>query len=357
MTREIPAVAPHPLVDAGGDGWLHIESRAPVIGLSPAVANLLAVADARGDRPILVTDGTSVLTPAFDEAWRAAGGRWVVREPAGLRDGMSGRRLATVPDALDATPVRDPDDVSRAFLTPAPATAVELEAVLSTRHRVTRPVSLGDPVERLAEALGCPITGWGAHEPAVTRWDRAALTSFARSRMPSDVALVASGARLVATITVRRTREGVEELTRVRADLGLPTVPGFGALLDRADVALRELATGMPLVGFLTARPTATPLAVAPVLQTPPSPLRLLIGPPGVRALGIRPEEHRDRFAAELVGRPRLPGLLYRLGTLGDPDGWARLDAILSTADRSALDGLLGPGWRAAGGGADGGQP
>jgi hypothetical protein len=51
--------------------------------------------------------------------------------------------------------------------------------------------------------------------------------------------------------------------------------------------------------------------------------------------------ELEARFGAEQVGRPRIPGLLFSLGSLGDPT-WQRLDDILATFPRDRLDEVLG---------------
>ena len=46
-------------------------------------------------------------------------------------------------------------------------------------------------------------------------------------------------------------------------------------------------------------------------------------------------------FGAVVVGRPRIPGLLFPLGRMGEPT-WLRLDAILGTVDRGLLERTLG---------------
>lgn len=349
MNREIPAAAPHPLVDGGGDEHLIWESRADVIGLSPASVNLLALAQQAGVRPILVTDAVTVLTPAFAQVWRDGGGGWVVRGPDALREGFTGRSLDSVEALLSADPPRTADDLDATYGAPMPATALELTAVTSLRHRPTRAALLGGPLEGIAGATGTVISGWGVHEPAVTAWDRATLTEFARSRMPSESLIVATGDGVAGTLTVRRTAHGVEELTTASADLGAPSTVAFEALLDRIDAHLADLGVGMPLIGFVSVRPTGRPLQVTSTLPAPPSPLRLLIGPPGVKLLGVRPDELVARFGAERIGRPRLPGLLFRLGTLGEAT-WGRLDEILGSFDRTVLDDALrgSAGWRVA---------
>ena len=103
----------------------------------------------------------------------------------------------------------------------------------------------------------------------------------------------------------------------------------------------RVAATSMPLIGLVLARPARRDSLIAPVVQHPPVPLALLIGPPGVKALGLSVSDMKQRFGAIIVGKPRVPGLLFELGTIGE-ETWLRLDDILSSMSGDALDSVLG---------------
>jgi hypothetical protein len=343
--RDIPVSdVRHPLADQIGDGWVVTESRAPVIFLNAARANLLSAATAAGSRVILVTDEMSALTPAFDEAWRSAGAAWVVRGPGGrLREGLTGRKLASIPEVFTAEPVRDVDDVDIDFLRPTVADAVEIIVTLSLRHQARETTRLGAPLAGLAPFVGAEQPElWSAYEPTGSAWDRDRMTAFARSQMPDQVLLVGTARNLVGTIGVRRTAVGVEEITDARFSVGAPTTLEFADLLSRLEDYLAGFATtAMPLVGLVLARPGRRDLLIPPVLQHPPSPLALLIGPPGVRSFDIDTGAMQRDFGARIVGRPRIPGLLFPLGNLGQ-DNWERLDAVLATLDPSKLDALLG---------------
>ena len=121
----------------------------------------------------LVTDELSCLTPAFAEVWREAGAAWVVRSPNGLREGFTGRRLSEVGEVFIASAIRSVDDVDLGFLRPAPATAVQVLAIISLRHQARLTTILGGPMTELAKITsGATLQVWGAHEPAGNPWRR-----------------------------------------------------------------------------------------------------------------------------------------------------------------------------------------
>ena len=342
--REVAVgLVPHPLLDFGGEGFAATESRAPVIFLTAGRISLLAQAAGEGRTVVLVTDELSRLTPAFAAVWREAGGGWVVRSPAGLREGFSGRRLSSVADVLTASPVRTVDDVDLGFLRPSVADAVVVTALISLRHPARGATRLGRPATMLAElATGRAPRVWGAHEPAGNRWDTDELTAFARSQMPGPVLLLSAAAGFSANLTVQRTSSGLEEITEAQLSLGVPSTLAFEDQRIRLLRLLTELAeTAMPLIGLVLARPGRADLMIPPQLSPPPTPLALLIGPPGVRAMGIDVDTMVARFGAVRVGRPRIPGLLFSLGTLGEST-WSRLNEILTALGREQVAEVLG---------------
>jgi hypothetical protein len=292
---------------------------------------------------ILATDELSSLTPAFAQVWRDAGAHWVVRSATGgLREGFTGRRLDDIGQVLAQERVHSVDDVAVDFLRPRPSDALEIMVTVSLRHRARRSTVLGGPAEALARLTGGRPPTWGAFEPVGSEWDRDALTAFARERMPDGSLLIATGPDFAATISASRTSEGIEEITRAHLNAGTPTTIGFEA--QRASVVdlLANLAsTAMPLVAIAMARPAGGTLLTPPVLQLPPVPLALLIGPPGVKSLGLSPQKMVDDFGALIVGRPRIPGLLFPLGTIGEPT-WQRLDDILTAIGKDTLRDTLG---------------
>jgi hypothetical protein len=318
------------------------ESRSPVIFLNAGRVSLLALAREEGRRVVLVTDELSLLTPAFAEVWREAGAAWVVRSPNGLREGFSGRRLVHIGEVFTASAIRSVDDVDLDFLRPVPATSVQIMAFISLRHQARGTTILGGSLAELAKiAGGATPRVWGAHEPAGNPWNPVDLTSFAQSQMPGPVLMVGVGQGLRSTLTVQRTSAGVEEITEAHLSLGVPSTVAFEDHRSRFMSYLTQLAeNSMPLVGLIMARPGRDDLLIPPFLQHPPTPMALLIGPPGVRALNISVDQMRKQFGAVSVGRPRIPGLLFSLGSLGEPT-WPRLDAILTAIGGDQVNEIL----------------
>ena len=335
MTAVNEPFVPHPLADSEGEGTVRTETRAPVVHLSEGRLDLLAKVARAGGRVVLVSDGRSVLTEPMRHALQQVGGRWVVRGSDGqLRDGRSGRRLDRFQDAVTAGPPRSPDDVSLAHLDLRTPTATQLVVSASTRHQARAETLLGGTVERLVRHLGGDVpSGWGTHEPTARTWDRPAMTAHARSRMPRATTYVVTGSPrlpLALDVTARRTDRGVEEL--VTGLVGIGGIDDDDVTRRLADVP-RLLAgmaeVGMPLFGLVMARRGRADLAWPPVLESPPVPVALLIGPPGVRSLGLDVADLGRRFDAAVTGRPRTPGLVVPLGDGVDPAGISRLAEVL----------------------------
>lgn len=343
----------HPLLDFGGSiaaggnadpgAYVATESRSSVIFLNAGRISLLAQARDEGRRVVLVTDELCCLTPAFAEVWREAGAAWVVRSRNGLREGFTGRRLSEIGEVFTMPGIRGVDDVDLDFLRPAPATAVQVMAVISLRHKPRTTTILGGVASELAKiGSGAAPRVWGAHEPAGNLWNRQDLTNFAQSQMPGPVLLVGVGTGFRSTVMVQRTSAGIEEITEAHHSLGVPSTVAFEDHRNRLLWYLGQLAqNSMPLVGLIMARPGRQDLLIPAFLQHPPTPMALLIGPPGVRALDICVDQMKREFGAVSVGRPRIPGLLFSLGSLGEPT-WPLLDAILSAMGGDQVNEILG---------------
>ena len=339
----------HPLVDHAGTGpdgtaWVATESWAPVVHLNPLRVNLLAQAAAEGVRVALVTGEHSCLTRGLAHVWRRAGGAWVVRDPnGGLHDGFSSRALGTIADAWTGATAGSPDDTAPRHPRPQGTGALHLTVIVAERHPARESVLLGGTMEALGDTLGAQPREWGAHEPVGETWDRRALTLSVRDRMPAETTVLVTGERLAATVGAARTAPGVEEVTHVSVALPASTGSELAATRVRLDATLGRLTQqAMPLVALVLARPGRRDLLVPPFATEPPVPLTLLVGAPAVRTLELDPTELADRLGGQLVGRPRLPALLFPLGAYG-PEAWLRLDEIADALDPWRLDEAMGP--------------
>jgi len=335
--------APHPLVDSAGEGSIRTESRAAVVRLGRAQADLLGRAAAEGARPVLVTDGPSVLTEAYRQALTDAGGAWVVRGDDGLRNGLDGRRLERFQDAPGLGAPTTIADVAVGFLRPQQLQTEQLVVSVSVRHRAAEETVLGTTAELLAtELTGAAPTGWGTHEPAGRPWDRRALTGAARGRMPDPTRFVVVGsaaAPVALTVTAQRTEHGVEELTTGLLAAG-PVGDDTTALrIAAVPRALGRLAVSqLPLFALVLRRPGRADLAQAPRLSVAPRPVAMLLGAPAVRSLQLDVEDLRDRFGAIVAGKPRIPALVLPFGGQDGVDPVTELAAVVEHlgADRVA---------------------
>jgi hypothetical protein len=341
-----PVTVEHPLVDAGGQGWVGTETRADVVALTAGMSDFLSRVARGGDRPIIVTGEFSRMTQPLAEVLSAVQGHWVVRtEHDGFFDARSGVRLASPAAVLEGHRIRTPDDVHPLYLRAPVVGRLQLVATVSSRHRVSRPVRLGGVFEAASELLtGQAPAAWGGLEPFLAPWSREDLTERSRSRVPLDSrwAGVGGGEQpLVGTIHVARTSEGLEETTRVWADIAAAGDPRAGSIAQEAHRLLgRAAGIAMPLVGIAFAAIGAPDLSRRPTATAPPEPLALLIGPPGVRALGVDPRAWTANVGGTTVGSPRLPGVLLPLGSV-DGGGWQRLSDIFATVEGDRLAQVL----------------
>jgi len=160
--------------------------------------------------------------------------------------------------------------------------------------------------------------------------------------MPNEATVLVAGEGLAATVSAQRTDHGLEEITRILVSAGSPNPAELAEIRSRLSGVLARLAeTAMPLIGLVLARPGRRDLLFPPFLQAAAVPLMLLVGAPAVRSFGLDVVALRDRYGAQIVGRPRIPALLVELGSEG-VQAWRRLDEVLSGFDRERLGEALG---------------
>jgi hypothetical protein len=214
---------------------------------------------------------------------------------------------------------------------------------MSVRHTARRTTVLGRTAELASETLtGAPPKSWGRHEPALAPWDRAALTADARERSPQPARFVVVGEGVIGTVLVRRTEDGLEETTSLELAAGPSGSDAARAVVDRLPRVFDALAEEtVPLFFLATTRTGRADLLVPPEVQTPPVPLAMLLGPPGVRQLKVDLDEAARRFGAVRVGKRRLPGLRFPLGTFDHSD-WGTTSEIARWLDAEEVLAALG---------------
>ena len=338
---------PHPLADRIREGYVHVETRAPVLYLGAAQADLLVQAAQHNQRAVFVTDELTGLTAPFAQALQESGGAWVVRaHDRTLRDGITGRRLETIASVVDGGHIESEDDIAVAFLRPEKHPQVEIVITTSVRHRAEIETRLGGAVELVSQSLlGAPPAAWDLLEPADSPWDRETMTRLARERMPQDTRFIVRGTPerpFIATVLVARTKNGLEETTRTHTLVGEVDSASARDAVERVPALLASLNdNGMPLISLAMARQRRADQLQHPVLGMPPLPIALLVGPPGVRALDIDTKRAVADWDAVIVGRPRIPGLLFPLGSLAE-SGVDRLRDVLASFDPGRLASALG---------------
>ena len=363
MTAQALSVS-HPLIDLVHDDAVFSESSASVVELTAARAGLLRLATERSRRVVLLTGEGSLLTLPMRDALLATGGVWVVKEgnQQGGRDAVTGRQLDNV---LEATRPSDPptlEATSPVFLGETPTdvgpdalrdlerrrtvpTARLVNLSMSVRHSARRTTVLGRTAELAIETLtGAPPRSWGRHEPALVAWNRTALTADARERAPLPARFVVVADGVIGTVLVRRTDDGLEETTTLELTVGPSGSDAARAVVDRVPDLFDALAEEtVPLFFLATIRTGRADLLVPSEAQELPVPLAMLLGPPGVRRLGVDLDVATHRFGAVRVGKRRLPALRFPLGTFDHAD-WDTASEVASWLDADeALAAVSGP--------------
>ena len=329
----------HPLLDGADEGWAATEMRSDVVALTAELADFISRTVSTKTRPVIVTPAFSRMTEALWQLLSQVDGLWLVRTGTNeFYNARSGAQSTSIPHALEADLTKAP--VATDFLSTPVLTRQRLSYTVMTRHRVSRQIRLGGVVDAIAqehENFG-PLR-WGAWEPATAQWDRDAVTQYSRQRMPNRSFWPISGGQasdLVGSLGVVRTEEGLEETTRLSADVGVPH--------ERAQLPLEQIAArtvekaagfGMPLIAFALTHVTSLGGCRSPHIQAPAEPLSLLLGPAAVRMLGVDVAVWLQNFEAKTLGSPRIPSVLFNLK--GGGEGWHSVQKILSFPDPEKL--------------------
>ncbi|KAB2388807.1 DUF6177 family protein [Actinomadura montaniterrae] len=327
----------HPAVDLATETSVVITRDQEIVPISSWITDVMARCAAEDLVLQVLTPHESRITLPLRLALRGPQARWIVHAEDGHYEGYSGlpvdwdgtefvpaERART--DGPSPTFLRGPEDAKLGH-----HVTVDLRVV----HDATEELVLGSAVEELALVLaGAAPAGWGAAEPAVACWDRAALTALCRRRAPRPTWLVFTGGHgepgppFGGTVQVSRVDTGVkEEITLVVSLLDDTWSPQ-----DTLD-ALESLAdrwAGSAELSTLTAHwmPGRADLTYPARLLGLPRPLAMALGPVGVAEAG------RERVVSapvegRLIGDPLEPGVWYPLADITSATPWNQLSAII----------------------------
>ncbi|WP_146077906.1 DUF6177 family protein [Pseudoclavibacter sp. AY1F1] len=190
----------HPLVSHVGSDFVVAESDARVLHASSMRLGLMRAAGEAGARVAWVTPSSSSLTLGMLRAMRGTGGRWIVRDPEGLRFAGTGVVVSSLDDVFSGPEASTVITLAGDAEPGVPRTLFSLRI----RHKPTSSLLLGGTIELLGGVLDRKPSGWGTSEPALTGWSRGGLTEFLRARVPAPTRLFVEGEGLVATTSVRR---------------------------------------------------------------------------------------------------------------------------------------------------------
>ncbi|MEV7972105.1 DUF6177 family protein [Cellulomonas sp. NPDC089187] len=319
----------HPVADEWTEEYALYASSTERVLLTAPLATFLEAAVTDGLKPVLLTEAKASLSPFVAAAMRRSGGYWLVRDPSGVYDGLSGYRTDRVEDLWRRSGTDrprlpgyqwDPERVSGRY-----------GVLLFDVHAHTRAeadVSVGPLAETVLTGLGGDLPQlWGPAEPLLAPWDPAAVTAAVRERMPVSPVLHAWRPGSYLDLDVARTRTGLLHHVKGGVTHGL-----YPRRLDRvlatATRALTDVADQhQPTIAFVSLSEMDAGLYTRPTGSFPEVPLAVLIGPRGVHDLGLDIDALSADHDLTVLGRSRTPSLLVRFSR-PDVGLWAQLLAF-----------------------------
>ncbi|SKA10433.1 hypothetical protein SAMN02745673_02475 [Marinactinospora thermotolerans DSM 45154] len=324
----------HPAVDVDTGRTVVVVQDRPVVPLSSWLADALAACGRNGRRLQVLSPSGSRITLPLRTVLDEAKARWVVEgDDGGHHDGVSGVPL--VWEERDGfVPLAGTTGPSPEFSRPAAVETDEggqLLVDLRLLHPAREGLVLGDAVEALALGLtGARPVGWGTSEPALSPWDRSALTALCRRRAPKPTWVVFTGPlggerRFVGTQRVSRVTSGVKETIT----FAVGHAPGEMPPLERVARLVRDMADRGVLLSLVVKRARGrADLTWEPRWMGLPVPVGMAIGAAGVREAGL------DRVLAapvrgRVMGPSRSPSVWFPLGNGDDSGAWTEFEALM----------------------------
>ena len=325
----------HPAVDIlTGKTAVVVQERA-LVPLSSWLTDAMAACGRIGLTLQVLTRPDARITLPLRMALSGPGARWVAQAPGdeGYYDGMSGARLTWDGQtfALGEEALAGP---SPGFLDEPADLGHHLLVDLRVRHEAGAGLRLGGALHLLAtELAGGPPTSWGTSEPALSVWDRDAVTELCRDRTPRGTWLVVTGQGdeekghrpFISTERVSRVESGVKETITFVVGRGPDDRPPLAALAELADRLAGDGTLLTMTVQWAAGRPDLT---YAARWTGAPVPVGMAVGPEGVAETGL---EHALAAGVEgrAIGRAAAPGVWYDLGEDLEPAAWQRFRELM----------------------------
>lgn len=324
----------HPAVAAETEKtWVIVQDR-PVVPMSSWVVDALAQCGRTGRGLQVVTPADARITFPLRLLLNSPKARWVVEHPSGGHyDGFSGIPLVWN-DAAGFVPAPMKGAAAgpvTGFAGDGGGSGCQLLVDLKVRHTASDHLRLGGAAETLARTLGgAEPVAWGFAEPALSSWNRSALTEECRRRSPQPTWLVFAGPgggerRFVGTQRVTRVMEGVKESVSFAVGYAEDEEPALDQLAELAGRFADQRILQTMTVHRCAGRDDVT---YAPRWSGVPVPVGMAVGAEGVAQIG------RERALAapvpgKVLGPVNSPAVWYRFGDGTDTESWRDLDRLL----------------------------
>lgn len=326
-----------PLAGTSVPGGVLVHDPAHRLEFTEWRADLLLASARHERRVVLHSSAQSRMSPALAAALTDVRGRWVVGDAAGTTwDGVSGRLV----DLRDPLAEETKDRLSApTFDLPQTSDATEVILAASIRHRAAVEPSYGAFLETFTTALGAAPATFGPFEPTEARWERIHLSRLVTRAPRARRLLAASGpsSPMRGSLLFRPTTFGTEEVVEafVATDTDAEDLP------QRVHAALEQAAaSSFVLFAVVLSRRGHADLMRRPTRERTSSPLAVLIGPPGVRDLGMDLDAVVHRFGAVRVGRSRMPSVLFPFASVRD--NWSQVREIVQALGEERIKALIG---------------
>ncbi|CAM3752093.1 DUF6177 family protein [Nocardiopsis rhodophaea] len=341
--------ADHPAVDLATDTTILVSQDRPLVPFSSWLSDAVATFAGEGRGLQVVTPVGARLTFPLRTLLSRPRARWVVEEPdgsGGHYDGLSGVPLvwdATsgyVPTGAPHVPRPDAGAADSATASASSPTFLHQSAVLGSHLiidvTVVRPAAdalvLGAAAETLSRTLTTTTpAGWGTSEPALSAWDRTALTAMCRRRAPQPTwfTFVGPGGDArpsVGTQRVSRVVSGVKEKITFAVAYAEDEEPALHRLEDIVEDLVSQGGLRNLTVHRLPGRPDLT---YEPRTPSVPTPVGLALGPEPVAETGL---DHVLESPARgyLVGPRARPAVWFPLGEGTAPEGWQLFGSVMN---------------------------